>query len=80
MYCPARICCRRRRRSATALPTADFAEAYEGLAVGFMSLGQDNFAAYYYNKLLMETDKELSPQNRKEIIDAFLLKEKLRGF
>ena len=55
---------------------ADFAEAYEGLAVGFMSLGQDNFAAYYYNKLLMETDKELSPQNRKEIIDAFLLKEK----
>lgn len=55
---------------------ADFAEAYEGLAVGFMGLGQDNFAAYYYNKLLMETESELSPQNRQEIINAFLMKEK----
>ncbi|MGN0805914.1 MAG: hypothetical protein ACI4MC_02650, partial [Candidatus Coproplasma sp.] len=55
---------------------ADFAEAYEGLAVGFMGLGQDNFAAYYYNKLLMETESELTPENRQEIINAFLVKER----
>ncbi|MGN0812451.1 MAG: tetratricopeptide repeat protein [Candidatus Coproplasma sp.] len=55
---------------------ADFAEAYEGLAVGFMALGQDSNAAYYYNKLLMETDSELTPENRQEIINAFLVKEK----
>lgn len=55
---------------------ADFAEAYEGLAVGYMALGQDSNAAYYYNKLLMETDSELTPENRQEIINAFLLKEK----
>ncbi|MGN1372761.1 MAG: hypothetical protein ACI4VK_01785 [Candidatus Coproplasma sp.] len=55
---------------------ADFAEAYEGLAVGFMAIGQDNNAAYYYNKLLMETESELTPENRQEIINAFLLNEK----
>ncbi|MGN1103474.1 MAG: hypothetical protein ACI4QI_01230 [Candidatus Coproplasma sp.] len=55
---------------------ADFAEAYEGLAVGYMALGQDTNAAYYYNKLLMETESELSPENRQEIINAFLVKEK----
>lgn len=55
---------------------ADFAEAYEGLAVGFMALGQDDFAAHYYNKLLMETERELTAENRQEIINAFLIKEK----
>ncbi|MGN0807681.1 MAG: hypothetical protein ACI4MN_04450 [Candidatus Coproplasma sp.] len=55
---------------------ADFAEAYEGLAVGYMALGQDNNAAYYYNKLLMETDSGLTDENRQEIINAFLIKEK----
>ncbi len=55
---------------------ADLPEAYEGLAVGFMGLGQENFAAYYYNKLLMETESELTPQNRQEIINSFLMKEK----
>lgn len=55
---------------------ADFAEAYEGLAISYMNMGQENFAAFYYNKLLMETDSELTPESRQEIIDAFLKTEK----
>ncbi len=55
---------------------ADLAEAYEGLAVSFMNMQQESFAAYYYNKLLLETDEELSPQSRQEIIKSFLSAEK----
>jgi len=55
---------------------ADFAEAYEGLAISFMNMGQESFAAYYYNKLLMETSVELTPENRQEIINSFLATEK----
>lgn len=51
---------------------ADFAEAYEGLAISFMNMGQESFAAYYYNKLLMETNVELTPENRHDIINSFL--------
>lgn len=49
----------------------DLAECYEGLAVGFMNLGNEHFSAYYYNKLLMETD-ELDPEAREEILGEFL--------
>ena len=55
---------------------ADLAEAYEGLAVSFMNLGQESFAAYYYNKLLMETNVELTDENRREIINSFISTEK----
>ncbi len=55
---------------------ADFAEAYEGLAISFMNMGQESFAAYYYNKLLMETNVELTPENRQEILSSFLQTEK----
>lgn len=55
---------------------ADYAEAYEGIAVSFMNMGLDNFAAFYYNKLLMETDSGLTAENRQEIIEAFLKSEK----
>lgn len=55
---------------------ADYAEAYEGLAVSFMNMGQENFAAFYYNKLLMETDDSLTKQNRQEIINAFIKDDK----
>lgn len=55
---------------------ADLAEAYEGIAVSFMNMGMDSFAAFYYNKLLMETDASLTAENRREIIDAFLKTEK----
>lgn len=54
---------------------ADFAEAYEGLAVNYMNMGKQDFAAYYYNKLLIETDKTLTPQNRQALIETFILKE-----
>lgn len=55
---------------------ADLAEAYEGIAVSFMNMGLDSFAAFYYNKLLMETDSGLTAENRQEIIEAFLKSEK----
>lgn len=55
---------------------ADLAEAYEGIAVSFMNMGMDSFAAFYYNKLLMETDSGLTAQNRQEIIESFLKTEK----
>lgn len=54
----------------------DLSDAYEGLAISFMNMGQDNFAAYYYNKLLLETDAELSPESRQDIINDFLAVEK----
>lgn len=55
---------------------ANLSEAYEGLAVSYMNLGQENFAAYYYNKLLIETNTELSPENRRDIIKSFVRDEK----
>lgn len=55
---------------------ADLAEAYEGIAVNFMNMGQENFAAYYYNKLLLETNAELTPENRQEIIRSFISPQK----
>lgn len=55
-------------------PEGDLADAYEGLAVNYMNLDNEHFAAYYYNKLLVETD-DLSPESRREIIDSFLRKQ-----
>ena len=52
----------------------DLSDANEGLAVGFMNIDNEHFAAYYYNKLLIETD-DLSPESRREIIDSFLHRE-----
>ena len=54
---------------------ADLAEAYEGIAVSFMNMGMDSFSAYYYNKLLMETESELTDENRREIISSFFKNE-----
>ena len=51
--------------------TIDLAECYEGLAMGFMNIGDEHFSAYYYNKLLMETD-EMDPAAREDIIREFL--------
>ena len=55
-------------------PEGDLADAYEGLAVNYMNLDNEHFAAYYYNKLLVATD-DLSPESRREIIDSFLKKQ-----
>lgn len=49
-------------------------EAYEGLAVAYMNLGNEHFSAYYYNKLLQD-DNELDAEARGEIINSFLSAE-----
>ncbi|MGN0818129.1 MAG: tetratricopeptide repeat protein [Candidatus Coproplasma sp.] len=54
----------------------DLSEAYEGLAVCYMNMGRDDMAAYYYNKLLIETAEELTEENREEIISNFLSSQK----
>jgi tetratricopeptide (TPR) repeat protein len=54
----------------------DMSDAYEGLAVSFLNLGQENFAAYYYNRLLMETAEDLTNEDREQIINAFLSSDK----
>lgn len=55
-------------------PGGELADAYEGLAVDFMNLDNEHFAAYYYNKLLIETD-DIPAETRREIIDNFLRRE-----
>ncbi|MDE7379538.1 MAG: hypothetical protein K2N14_00665 [Clostridia bacterium] len=55
--------------------SADLAEAYEGIAISFMNMGMDSFAAFYYNKLLIETDSELTAENRRDIIESFIKNE-----
>ena len=52
----------------------DLSDCYEGLAVSFMNLGMDNFAAFYYNKLLEETDG-VSVEERESILRDFLATE-----
>lgn len=52
----------------------DLSDCYEGLAVSFMNLGMDNFAAFYYNKLLEETGG-VSAEERESILREFLSAE-----
>lgn len=52
----------------------DLADCYEGLAVGYMNLGNEQFSAYYYNKLLLETD-EVDAETREQIVSDFLSEE-----
>lgn len=56
------------------MDTAHFNEltdCYEGLAVGYMNLGNEHFSAYYYNKLLLETN-EVDAATREQIVQDFL--------
>lgn len=55
-------------------PEGDLEDAYEGLAVDYMNLDNEHFAAYYYNKMLMESG-DLTAENRREIIDSFLRRQ-----
>lgn len=57
-------------------PDSDFSDAYEGLAVNYLNIGEEEIAAFYYNKLLVETAAELTPENRREIIDNFIVTHK----
>ena len=49
----------------------DLSDCYEGLALGYMNLGDEHFSAFYYNKLLLETE-ELDPSSREQIVKEFL--------
>lgn len=51
----------------------DISDCYEGLAVSFMNLGINHFAAYYYNKLLMES--VVDDEYRQSIVKDFLSDE-----
>lgn len=53
---------------------ADLADCYEGLAVSYMNLGNEHYSAYYYNKLLSESD-EIDPEMREEILKDFIGEE-----
>ena len=52
----------------------ELTDCYEGLAVGYMNLGNEHFSAYYYNKLLLETD-EVDAATREQIVRDFLSNE-----
>ena len=54
---------------------SDLAEAYEGLAVAYLNLGNEHFAAYYYRLMLMETDG-IDAAAREEILDNFMQTER----
>lgn len=53
----------------------DLGDAYEGLAVAFMNLGNEHHSAYYYNKLLKDSEG-LDAEMRREIMDSFLVRDK----
>ena len=53
---------------------ADMSDCYEGLAVSYMNLGNEHYSAYYYNKLLSESD-EVDPEMREEILSEFTSKD-----
>lgn len=48
----------------------DLPEAYEGLAVNYLSYGERGVSAYYYNKLVDEDDT-LPEETKEDIIDEF---------
>lgn len=52
----------------------DFSEAYEGLALAYLNLGNETVAASYYKKLLSDMDR-LDDEMREEILSAFLRKQ-----
>ena len=49
----------------------DLADAYEGLAVSFMNIGNEQFSAYYYNKLL-KNSPDIDEGMRMDIMQSFL--------
>lgn len=49
----------------------DMSDCYEGLAVSFMNLGNEHFSAYYYNKLLSESE-DMDAETREEILGEFI--------
>ena len=54
---------------------ADLPDVYEGLAVNYLSLGQESASAYYYNKLI-DADDMISEETKLDIAEAFSTKKK----
>ena len=52
----------------------DLTDAYEGLAVGYMNIGNEQFSAYYYNKLL-KISADIDEGMRMDIMQSFLSTE-----
>lgn len=53
----------------------DLSDAYEGLAISYMNLGNDQFSAFYYNEML-KANGDIDFETRQEIMDNFLFTEK----
>ncbi len=58
--------------------TDDLPDIYEGLAVNYLNMGQENHSAYYYNRLI-DADASLPIEAKQDILDAFS-KPKTAGF
>lgn len=58
--------------------TEDLPDAYEGLAVNYLNLGNEAQSAYYYNKLI-DADASLTREDKMQIAETFA-KEKSSGF
>ncbi len=56
----------------------DLPDIYEGLAVNYLNMGQENYSAYYYNRLI-DADASLPIEAKQDILDAFS-KPKTAGF
>ena len=56
----------------------DLPDIYEGLAVNYLNMGQENYSAYYYNRLI-DADATLPIEAKQDILDAFS-KPKTAGF
>ena len=54
---------------------ADLPDIYEGLAVSFLSIGNENQSAYYYNKLI-DVDDDIPDEVKMDIAEAFSTKKK----
>lgn len=55
--------------------SGDLSEAYEGLAVAFLNIGNERQSAYYYNKMLLSSG-EIDAASREEIMSGFLRSDK----
>ena len=53
----------------------DISDAYEGLAVCYMNTGNEQYGAYYYNKLL-NASNEIPPESREMLLKSFLKEDR----
>lgn len=53
----------------------DLPDIYEGLAVNYLALGQENQSAYYYNRLI-DSDESIPEETKLDIAEAFSTSKK----